>query len=542
MNNGLFFYKKDGTPYPSGSNFISMKNLLQPIINSGNLGTQANGNIDSFSDLRVVFDPYRKRFWAIATGAFRGQVIDPTTGKCKTDCKGNCLKGAFTLPPGQRRSVIGLAVSEDEDPAGVWYLYWWDAAPGWGTSNPPYKPGDLADYPTPGINATTVDVSVSITDNVPCGKATHTYPHISLFDATAMAAGEPGSSVAGWHLYPVPAPFSTCGPAGLQNPDGSCPDPIIQPTLAHADPKASYFVGFESEWTLVIWRVINQLQPTVQSTEVPMSPFMRVPVDAPQKGTTAKIYMRNLNYSPLKAVWAGGALYIVTNDGADQTLRAIIRVLRLPTSEWPYVPSPVNVDSGADQVLGGSTGTSSFGWPAIEVAPGGDAVVLYTRTGPSLYADIRYNVWPHGEKDMLGGRILKYGEAAEVPAPPATTMRWGDLAGASVDFENGKEASAIWIAHEYARSVGSATTNTYGVWVGKIPAGESSPPPAKPPTSACPAQNILLNHGSCQHDGEVCKTGKTVHCKDPISHQWGSFPVIAECANGHWEVEGCPED
>src|SRR5262249_12263430 len=156
-------------------------------------------------------------------------------GKCKTDCNGNCLKGAFTLPPTERRSVIGLAVSYNEDPISGWFFYWWDAAPGWGTNNPPYKPGDLADYPTLGINATTVDVSVSITDKVPCGQAPPAYPHIALFEATAMAAGKPGPSVAGWHLSPVPAPFLTCGPAGLQNPDGSCPDPIIQPTLAHAD-------------------------------------------------------------------------------------------------------------------------------------------------------------------------------------------------------------------------------------------------------------------------------------------------------------------
>jgi hypothetical protein len=286
------------------------------------------------------------------------------------------------------------------------------------------------------------------------------YPHIALFDAAAMAAGKPGSSVAGWHLFPVPAPFTTCGPAGLQNPDGSCPDPIIQPTLAHADPKASYFVAFENELTLVIWKVTNQLHPTVQSTEVPTD-LMRVPSDAPQKGTTDPIAMSNLDYSPLKAVWAAGALYIVSND-ADQSLRAIICVLRLPTSDWPHVPSPLDVNSGADQVLGGTIGTSSFGWPAIDVAPGGDAVIVYTRVGPLLYADIRYNAWPHNQKEMLGGRILKYGEAPEVATAPATSTRWGDLAGASVDFENGKETPAVWITHEYALSAGgSPTTQTW---------------------------------------------------------------------------------
>ena len=76
----------------------------------------------------MIFDPYRKRFWAIATGACRSPATDPSSGKT--------VKCAFTLPLTQRRSVIGLAVSVSEDPAAGWYFYWWDAAVGWGTNNP----------------------------------------------------------------------------------------------------------------------------------------------------------------------------------------------------------------------------------------------------------------------------------------------------------------------------------------------------------------------------------------------------------------------
>src|SRR5260370_36995531 len=38
MNGGLYFYKKDGTPYPSGNNFACLinctKNFFQPIIDN----------------------------------------------------------------------------------------------------------------------------------------------------------------------------------------------------------------------------------------------------------------------------------------------------------------------------------------------------------------------------------------------------------------------------------------------------------------------------------------------------------------------------
>jgi hypothetical protein len=80
LNGALYMYTKDGKPYPSPNNVLCIylnctKNFFQPIISGANLGLPQNGNIDSFSDLRVNFDPYRKRFLAVATGAFRGQVL-----------------------------------------------------------------------------------------------------------------------------------------------------------------------------------------------------------------------------------------------------------------------------------------------------------------------------------------------------------------------------------------------------------------------------------------------------------------------------------
>lgn len=479
MNGGMFFYTKDGQPYPSGNNFMctylcgKAKNFFQPIIDNGNLSIPSNGQIDSFSDLRVIFDPYRKRFWAIATGACRTPVIYPPTGQ-------NVKCALYSLSLTKRRSVIGLAVSANEDPAGPWYYYWWDAAVGWGTGGPIYKPGDLADYPSIGINRTTVDITVTVTDATLTSSATRIYPHLLLLDATAIAAKRPPSEITARHLYPLTAVFVTppvC-PGGLLNPNGSCPGDascggsIIQPTVAHGDPQASYFVSFESEWNMVIWRVTNQFHPVVQSTEVPMSPHMNEPTNAPQKGVAAQIKMSNLCHWPLKVVWRAGALYIVTND-ADRNGRAIFRALRLPTSQWPYVPSPEDVGSGGDEVLGGSTGTSSYGWPAIEAAPNRSAVVVYTRTGPNTYADIRYNVWPHDQGEMLPGRILKHREA---PTALTGLTPWGDLAGASVDFENGRETDAIWIVHQYGIA-GSKNIPSYRVWVGKIPVADTPTPP-----------------------------------------------------------------
>lgn len=528
MNGGMFFYTKDGKPYPNGNNFACTflncnKNFFQPIINNGNLGATNNGQIDSFSDLRVIFDPYRKRFWAIATGACRSLITYPPTGQ-QVKC------AFYPLSKTQRRSVIGLAVSATEDPAGAWYFYWWDAAVGWGTNDPAYRPGDLGDYPSLGINATTVDITVKVTDANLTSNATRVYPHLLLLDATAMANNKPPSEITATHLYPSVSPLSMCDSAGLLNPNNSCPDAIIQPTVAHGDPQASYFISFESEWSLVIWKVTNQFHPVVQSTEVPMSPHMNDPANAPQKGSAAQIKMSNLSHSPLKAIWRAGALYIVTNDAANQNGRSLFRTLRLPTSEWPYVPSPEDVGSGGDQVRGGSTSTSSFGWPAIEVAPNRTAVVVYTRTGSTSYADIRYNVWPHDQIEMLGGRILKYGEA---PTAPAGLTPWGDLAGASIEFENGKETDAIWIAHQYGIA-GSLSQPSYRVWVGKISVAEAPKPP-------CPAPKAVVENASCQHEGQTCRTTSKVKCFDPELKKTTYPTVLANCTSGRWSFDrSCP--
>ena len=434
------FYTKSGSPYPSSSNTVIATALFQSIITGSNLSPNAQGHIDSFSDLRAIFDPYRKRFWLATTGAYRACV----------KVSGKCQKGFSTLPNNQKRTIVAVAVSVDEDPTHGWNLYWWDAAVGWGTTDAPYHAGDMGDYPSLGVNAVTVDVSVAVAD------PSRSYSHIALYNANDMAAGK-GPTIDGWWLYPLFKDNTTCN-GGFRNPDGSCPGAIIQPTLAHPDPGGAFLVGRHGSKGLVIWKVTDLLQPTqlVQAVEVQMPTAFNNPGNAPQKGAPAAntIAMSNLNTDVLKSVWRK-FLYVVAND-ADASGRAQVRVLRLWVSGFPNVPAPP--DGGSKQFLIGTGSTSWYSWPAIEVNKNYDAVVIYARAGPQAWAAARYNAWLDGEVSLRTGRVMKEGQAA---IPKAT--RWGDLAGASVDFVNGKEAEGIWITHEYAKQNG-----TYGMWVGKV--------------------------------------------------------------------------
>ena len=473
-NDRMYFYTKGGTPYPSSANSLKLSTtdlsgglfdwLIDPSAAGGpKLGLKQNGQIDNFNDSRVVFDPYRKRFWIVATGFCRTNygVDENRDGKVQ-----KC--GFEILSLTERRSVIALAVSVDENPSHGWYIYWWDAAVGWGSGTPPYEPGDVADYPSLGVNATTVDVTVGISD-----KVDREYPHIALFRAADMAAGKP--TVDGWHLYPLFNANGTCKATGLRNPDGTCPDSLVQPTLAHPDPSGSYLISRHpgAGDALVVWKVDDLLQPTqsVKSDTVTLPFSWQSPSPAKQKGGSAtnRIDM-SLGHAgvPIKSVWRWHALYLVSPD-ADSSGRATFRLLRLPTPGDVGafdIPDPPN--GGATQTLIGQGSTQSYGWPAIEANPAGDAVIVYTRVGPDQFAGIRYNAWkkihPAFSSTLLFGRMLKQGEAT---IPASKTIRWGDLTGASVDFANGNEQDGIWIVHEYAWKPASGSASR-ALWVGKV--------------------------------------------------------------------------
>jgi hypothetical protein len=421
-NDRLFFYTKNGWPYPSGKNSLVLSGkggLFQPLIdvtlaNGPKLGLTEKGQIDNFNDLRVIFDPFRKRFWVAATGTCRSKVDTDGDGTADTKC-------ALALPEERRRMVIGLAVSVDENPTHGWHRYWWNAAVGWGSGNEPYVPGDLGDYPTLGVNATTVDVSVVVVGTKGTEKTGREYAHVALYRAGDMVAGV-GPTIDGWHLYPLSNADGTCSEAGLIIPGGACPDSLVQTTLAHPDPNGSYLVSSYpgQASSLVVWKVTDLLQPTQQvKGDVVQLPFSwKTPNPSVQKdGTSTNTLDTTIGHPgvPLKSVWGSSALFLVASD-ADSTGRATFRILRLPTPGdfSPFdVPDPPN--GGAREINAGATSTQSFAWPAIEVNKDGDAVIVYTAVGSSLYASIRYNAWldvhPAFEPQLQTGRFLKLGEA-----------------------------------------------------------------------------------------------------------------------------------
>ena len=207
----MVWYDKNGVKQGELTNFLLFQTLLAtlaPVIGDsrGNPCPAAPGEkcAQTQSDFRVLFDEYRKRFWV--------------------------LDGAGLYPadrnPKHAEGIFLVAVSKSEDPKDGWYLYWLDCVAHFGQVNDKiYSPGDVADYPSIGIDP----VAFSVTNCVGTGPncQPYKYDHLAYFDADEAVKG---IAPRGWHYY------------DLQNPEGG-PTSVIQPAVHHGATGRSYSVS-----------------------------------------------------------------------------------------------------------------------------------------------------------------------------------------------------------------------------------------------------------------------------------------------------------
>src|SRR5215831_14641387 len=403
----IAFYDKTGSLLQS----ISTRNFFAP------LNLQSQFGIDSYYDTRAIFDSYRNRFWMGALTYNSAHFSDVN-----------------------RHDVFVVAVSKTENPFDGWYYYWWDAVAHYGISGDPvFQPGDAADYPSLGIDGSCMYQTNEV-KNVMTN--TYRYWHVIFWPAGALANGS--SNISGWQFWDLTNPDST--PAGL-----------IQPVVHHGPNTRAYFLSKYANNQILIWGLDNPLQPTQQLSRVAItvSPFT-FPPNAPQKDSTQLIQMCNLNNDPIKAVYRENMLYVTMNDARDwfkdNNPTNSIRLVRVNVAAYPNIStSPVsgfiNRTFGANNPIEDSPTTRMYyGWPAVEVNAHGHMAIVYSRTGTTIYPEMRYSAFLSTEQDIRPSRIVKNGEAAYTRESNPQILAWGDTAGASVDPS---DDNTIWIAHQY---------------------------------------------------------------------------------------------
>lgn len=423
------FYSKSGTLLAE----LSSPMFFAPL----GLDDGTAEGIDIYSDMRVIFDEYRKRFWVGA------------------------VSRSSEVTAAENRSLVTIAVSKTENPLDGWYFYWWDAAVNWGVPNPGWEPGDSADYPMIGIDPVAFHVvhmiGNDVTNEIP------RYERLQFLPAGPLASGQAAS---GWHYY------------DLLNPDGTEAG-LIQPVVHHGPTGRAYYVsrpGANTSDKVVVWALSDALTPSQQlnRVEVSMPTAWNQPLNASQLGSSKLIRMTNLGTSPLKAVYRLPFLYFSTNDGPTPQVSQFttVRFVRMSVLAFPNVPTDpatgfISRTFGGSSSIDDPPGAQMFyGWPAVEVNKQHDAVVVYARSGPTIYPEIRFSAYMANENDIRPSRLLKAGEVTydyPLASDVAQVLRWGDLAGASVDP---KDDTGIWIAHQYA--VAGPSSNNYAIWVGKV--------------------------------------------------------------------------
>jgi hypothetical protein len=429
---------------------------------------QASEPIDKVNDLRAVYDAYRNRFWVAGT-AGSSHWNNPLYPN---------------IPTSHWSSRIFIAVSKSADPTQGWYQYCYDAVAQWGVPNSVWQVGDNIDYPLLGIGPQSVIVTNPVVNSTSGAKVLRYY-HVTFHSADALKDGQGDG---GWEFW------------DLKTPDGSTPG-RIQPAVHHGSSTYEYLVGQQGNPldSLVVWGVKmdwgNPSANLVYEAAVQTPVSWSEPMDAPQLGSTQSISMTNLGNSPLKAIYRNSYLYVVTHDafawqvpvvppggpGPNVPLFTAVRLVRLPLGNFPtaisnhsaagfintFLPSNESGDPNPTGAL------LYYGWPAVEVNQHGDMVVVYNRSGTTIYPEVCYSAYLHNESGMRPSRVLKVGEQAyAIPNPPPPLkpvippLPWGDIAGACVDPDD----TSIWIAQQYASTPANPPdpNGNYDIYVGQV--------------------------------------------------------------------------
>ena len=468
--NTLGFFQKDGTSLGT----TAIEDFFKPL--GLGSGTDPNQGLPSHtrSDPRLIFDEYRKVFWLIKTGGNSG------------------------APQKTVRGRVYVAVSTSENPLGdpanpsqpAWNLYWWDVAPEWHVPNSKiYQTGDIGDYPSIGIDPVDFHQTIPIcnrpdpTTAVPKPSCAARYSVLVTAPAKDLVAGTaaPGQyNGTYWIFYDQNLNMMTG---------------VVQPTVHHGKTDWAYYVGRTDNNKLLIWRLQTQAkvfpaQPAVVQLWGKFPAFAASVPDAPQSPAgSLPIYMSNLGTNALKSVYRDGMLHIVTNDAwawfPGQAALNSIHLIRLSVSEIFSADNPtgktitgggphdINRVFGKNNVLEDNPELDRmyYGWAAIEVNKNDDMVIIYARTGTTIFPQARFSTYYNSEPDIRPSRQLRAGEETYSSSTSNTCganqtspcpHRWGDLAGASVDPA---DDTSIWIVHQYAKK---GPKPDYGIWVGKV--------------------------------------------------------------------------
>lgn len=514
--NAVGVYDKAGILLPPKSNFafpnpFKPASLFTPLLADieahvdypPELPPGLNMGFGLMGDSRVLFDPFRKRFFiaALEQNYVVRDVIAAACVPANRPCtdKQEQLLDTVEQYPGlwlSWRQKMVVAVSRTQDPRDGFYLYWWDAVINDGGclalegcgNEPLFKPGTSnVDYPMIGIAERAFLASVgngfvetdaqkapAIEDDFeswwncfrtkktgknPCHK--RLYADLIVVPADVLAFPCLGSAC----IVPKGPPPMSFGiflqDDGMLNDINARMNRVVRPVMHHsAVPAGGVFftnpyVAPDTELGYFVYSRITfdpvTKEPTFSRHRVPVAKF-----DGLSDLGGSASYRDGL----LHAVWQECRAW----PGVAECLQSVHMVRVSPhrrilrPSDPPGFPganaSFIDRSFGLRNVYDDTaTASRHYQFPAIEVNVSGDMVIVYARFADDLPQEVRFTVRYRNDPDVRPSRLLRAGKRLD--------RRGTDTAGIAVDFpfEDG-----IWMAHIYAE----AAPQNWGIAFGKV--------------------------------------------------------------------------
>ena len=442
--------------------------------------TMLNSHVRIQDKLGVVISTVSlSSFWSAITGSkFDPKVLyDAGSSRWIAVCDAD---GALAT------SKVCFAMTTGSDPTGTWNFYEFDADAADAT---------WADYPGFGVNTTWI----AITQNMFTFAGAFVGEKMWVIDKASALDGPPITTTVFPTDFDFEAGFGTSG--FTMQP---CQTFGTEPTLYIVD-NSGWVAG--GTFLIRISRITGTGPAPVWSV-IPGSPFA---------GTGLFSVVNNFNFAQIDADQLGLATDIETND--PRMLNAVFRNSRIwcthsaglpvdppgpPTTPsdrtsvfWyqlnPTIASPI-VQSG---VLGGGAGIH-FYFPSISANSADDAVVGFTRSDATMYAQASYagrrGFDPSGTMQPV--QLAKVGESSYTKFFSGTQNRWGDYSATVVDPS---DDITFWTIQEYAGTNvgGGVNDGRWGTWWAKIDPATSLPIQLSYFTGSPTAQgNVYLEWGT----------------------------------------------
>jgi len=455
---------------PANSNNINASLNLPDGVQCDAFGTDPGPStafcLDTWYDVKLIYDEYRDRFWIVALAR------NENSRDGEFDNTGQ--KHTMAAEIAARRSKVVLAVSKTSDFFDGFYMYWWNGVIDDGACNDPsveicpaswYMPGESADYPAIGVSKHAFVQTNAVGWRDPRQKlksnSIRRYHHVTIWPADVLASG---SGQWGW-IY------------GFVDPEGNLPN-HIEPALHHGrDPGAHYLANLYGN-SVTVWQVETPLgtPPVLQQVQVPLVDPVnsarngRQP-DFPSGSDSRNLRLDNVRRVIMKAVYRDDRLHLAwpecrTWSSSHEYCTTSNRLVRMDVSNFPSIPTTTasgfrDRTFGAANVLDDAPDQlSAYGNPVVEVTADHTMVSVYTRVGESgVYPEARYSVWFDGDPDLLPSNVLHEGSYPYGSPGDAKARGQLDYGGISVDpFDD----TTIWMAHGY--TVQSQSGKERGVW------------------------------------------------------------------------------